>query len=175
VPLIAHSDLPTFSRLKEMGMTALTPDRATRQDFRELHVGLLNMMPDAALEATERQFFHLVGQSSQIAQFYIHPFTLNEIERGEKASRHIARYYQDFEQIKEQGLDALIITGANVGQPDLQLEPFWEPLKKIVDWSYDNVTSILCSCLATHAVLESRYGKKDGHWDSSAGAYFPTR
>ena len=160
MPLIAHSDLPTFSRLEQMGTTVLTPDRATKQDFRELHVGLLNMMPDAALEATERQFFRLVGQSSQIAQFYIHPFTLKEIERGEKARKHIEKFYEDFEQIQDQGLDALIITGANVSQPDLTLEPFWHPLKKIVDWAYDNVTSTLCSCLATHAVLESRYGQK---------------
>lgn len=160
MPLIAHSGLPTFERLAKTGMTVLTPERAIKQDFRELHVGLLNMMPDAALEATERQFFRLVGQSSQIAQFYIHPFTLPELPRGEKAMAHIAAHYEDFEQIKAQGLDALIITGANVGQPDLTLEPFWEPLKEIVDWAWHNVTSTLCSCLATHAVLESRYGKK---------------
>ncbi len=160
MPLIAHSELPTFSRLEQMGMTVLTPARAVHQDFRELHVGLLNMMPDGALEATERQFFRLVGQSSQIAQFYIHPFTLKEIERGEKAARHIEKFYEDFEQIQEEGLDALIITGANVGQPDLTKEPFWDPLAKIVEWAHENVTSTLCSCLATHAVLESRYGQK---------------
>ncbi|MGD2119745.1 MAG: homoserine O-succinyltransferase [Chromatiales bacterium] len=160
MPLIAHSELPTFKRLEQAGMTVLPPDRAIHQDFRELHVGLLNMMPDAALEATERQFFRLVGQSSQIAQFYIHPFTLTEIERSDKAQQHIDRYYDSFELVKEQGLDALIITGANVSQPDLTLEPFWKPLKTVFDWAYENVTSTLCSCLATHAVLEARYGKK---------------
>jgi homoserine O-succinyltransferase len=30
----------------------------------------------------------------------------------------------------------------------------------VIDWAYDNVTSTLCSCLATHAVLQFRYGKK---------------
>lgn len=160
MPLIAHSGLPTFTRLEQNGMAVLTPDRAHKQDFRELHVGLLNMMPDAAIEATERQFFRLVGQSSQIAQFYIHPFTINTIQRGEKAQKHIDAFYEDFEQIQEEGLDALIITGANVEQTDLTNEAFWEPLKQIVDWAYDNVTSILCSCLATHAVLESRFGQK---------------
>ncbi len=41
----------------------VTPlERAIHQDIRELHIGLLNMMPDAALEATERQFFRLVGR-----------------------------------------------------------------------------------------------------------------
>ena len=48
-------------------------------------------------------------------------------------------------------------------QPDLALEPFWKPLNKVIDWAYDNVTSTLCSCLATHAVLQFRYGKKRRH------------
>jgi homoserine O-succinyltransferase len=160
MPLIAHTGLPTYSRLKEMGMTVLSPDRAHHQDFRELHVGLLNMMPDAALEATERQFFRLVGQSSQVAQFYIHPFTLDVIQRGDKARQHINDYYETFDEIRNSGLDALIITGANVEQTDLTLEAFWQPLKEVVDWAFENVTSTLCSCLTTHAVLESHYGKK---------------
>jgi len=44
-----------------------------QQDIREIHIGLLNMMPDAALEATERQFFRLISESNQIAQFHVHP------------------------------------------------------------------------------------------------------
>lgn len=160
MPLVAHSQLPTFTRLMQEGDSVLTPERAARQDIREMHIGLLNMMPDAALEATERQFFRLVGESNQIAQFYLHPFTLPELPRGEKAAAHIAQHYDRFETLKEKGLDALIITGANVTQPDLALEPFWQPLGEVIEWAYDNVTSTLCSCLATHAVLQLRYGQK---------------
>jgi homoserine O-succinyltransferase len=43
------------------------------------------MMPDAALAATERQFFRLVGESNPIAQFYVHPFTLGELDRSREA------------------------------------------------------------------------------------------
>ncbi len=160
MPLVAHSPLPTFERLLREGHSVLTPERARGQDIREMHVGLLNMMPDAALEATERQFFRLVGESNQIAQFYLHPFTLDTLPRGEKARAHIDRYYDRFEQLQEEGLDALIITGANVTQPDLALEPFWEPLGEVVQWAWENVTSTLCSCLATHAVLQMRHGQK---------------
>ncbi len=160
MPLIAHSNLPSFVRLKDEGETILSKDRANNQAIRELHIGLLNMMPDAALEATERQFFRLVGHSNQIAQFYLHPFTLSSIKRGEKTSKHVKQHYQTFANIKAQGLDALIITGAHVEQADLQKAPFYKELKEVVDWSYDHVTSTLCSCLATHAVLEFRYGQK---------------
>ena len=85
MPIVAHNDLPTLQRLRSDGTTIVLPaERAANQDIRELHIGLLNMMPDAALEATERQFFRLVGESNPIAQFYVHPFTLDAIPRGEK-------------------------------------------------------------------------------------------
>ena len=160
MPLIAHSKLPSFKRLKNQGETILSKGRAEHQAIRELHIGLLNMMPDAALEATERQFFRLVGHSNQIAQFYMHPFSLTSIKRGPKASEHLKTHYKTFDEIKSQGLDALIISGANVSATDLQLAPFYDQLKEVVDWSYENVTSTLCSCLATHAVLEFKYGQK---------------
>ena len=160
MPLIAHSSLPSFERLEKQGETILSKERASHQDIRELHIGLLNMMPDAALEATERQFFRLVGHSNQVAQFYIHPFSLSSIIRGEYASRHIKEHYKTFDEIKLQGLDALIISGANVSSPGLNQAPFYKQLRQVVEWSFENVTSTLCSCLATHAVLEFKYSQK---------------
>jgi len=160
MPLVAYKELPTFKRLQDEGRTILPPERAKHQDIRELHIGLLNMMPDAALEATERQFFRLVGESNQIAQLYIHPFSLPELERSKKTNTYIDHYYEPFEKLKEDGLDALIVTGANVSQPDLELEPFWKPLQDVMEWAWDNVTSTMCSCLATHAVMQSKYGQK---------------
>jgi homoserine O-succinyltransferase len=160
MPLVSHNDLPTFNRLRQNGQTILQPTRASQQDIRELHIGLLNMMPDAALEATERQFFQLVGESNPIAQFYVHPFTLDELPRGEKARAHIDKFYEPFDKIREDGLDALIITGANVTHPDLAQEPFWEPLSDVVNWAHENVTSTICSCLATHAVLQHSHKQK---------------
>jgi len=157
MPLVADTDLPSFIRLREEGETVLARDSAVHQDIRELHIGLLNMMPDKALEATERQFFRLIGESNQIAQFYIHPFTIKEVVREAGGRAHVQRFYKTFEQIKEEGLDALIISGALPG-PDLSRLLFWKPLIEIIDWAYDNVTSTLCSCLATHAVLQFRHG-----------------
>ncbi len=160
MPLVAHNELPTFQRLRAEGMSVLPPGRASQQDIRELHVGLLNMMPDAALAATERQFFRLVGESNPIAQFYVHPFTLAELDRGRQAQQHIEAFYEPFDKIREEGLDALIVTGANVIGPELAGQPFWKPLISVIDWATENVTSTLCSCLATHAVLQFRYGQK---------------
>ncbi len=159
MPLVAHNSLPTFERLRRDGITVLSTGRAAGQTIRELHIGLLNMMPDAAIEATERQFYRLVGESNPIAQFYMHPFTLPTLPRGAKAQAHIAQFYESFDEIRAKGLDALIITGANVTHPNLADEPFWQPLIEVIDWAWDNVTSTLCSCLATHAVMQFRHGQ----------------
>jgi homoserine O-succinyltransferase len=51
-----------------------------------------------------------------------------------------------------------MITGANVVNPSLDQEPFWEPLVQVIKWAQDNVASTLCSCLATHALFKHLYG-----------------
>ena len=175
MPLVANSALPSFGRLRQEGELVIPGDEALRQDIRELHIGLLNMMPDSALEATERQFFRLIGESNQIAQFYIHPFTLEQLERSAEGREHVDNYYISFDEVKEQGLDALIITGANVVGTELSEQPFWEPLIGILDWAYENVASTLCSCLATHAVLQFRYGQKRTPLPAKYWGVFPHR
>ncbi|MEL6721716.1 MAG: homoserine O-succinyltransferase [Pseudomonadota bacterium] len=160
MPIIAHSALPTFTRMQAEGIHVLAPHRAQRQQIRELHIGLLNMMPDEALQATERQFLRLIGESNPVAQFHVHPFSLPQIVRHAETQAYIDRYYDTFDHLRDEGLDALIITGANVQGTELSAQPFWQPLQTVLDWAADTVTSTLCSCLATHAVLQSRYQQK---------------
>ena len=154
MPLVEHSSLPTFRDLRQQGQTVLALDDARRQDIRALHVGLLNMMPDAAFQVTEQQFMRLVGGSNQIAQFYVHPFTVAGLPRSAATQAYIDRNYEDIASIYADGLDALIITGANVANPRLDLEPFYQPLTEVIGWASDNVTSVLCSCLSTHALMK---------------------
>lgn len=158
MPIVAHTPLPAYDMLRTRGHDVLPLDAALTQDIRELHIGLLNMMPDAAVKVTEQQYLRLIGAANQIVQFYVHPFSIPGLERGDEIQAYVDQYYAQFEQLKAQGLDALIITGANVANPKLELEPFWEPLEAVVDWAADNVTSILCSCLATHALVKMRHG-----------------
>ncbi len=169
MPLIQNSDLPTFERLLAEGQEVLTPQRAVHQDIRELHIGILNMMPDAALEATERQFMRLVGSCNRIAQFHVHLFSFPEIPRGAKAQAHVDRYYENFSDLRSEGLDALILSGANPALPRIEEEPYWEPLLEVVDWARENTCSVMCSCLATHAVVQHvwgihRYKLADKRW-----------
>lgn len=160
MPLVSHFPLPTFAELRERGHQVLDLNQAHCQDIRELHIGLLNMMPDAAFQVTERQYLGLIGSCNQIVQFYIHPFTVDGLDRDLATASYIERYYTSFSELQRSGLDALIITGANVTNPDLSREPFWEPLRDVVEWAQQTVTSVMCSCLASHALIEMLYGVK---------------
>ena len=92
-----------------MSRLLLSSDRARHQDFREKNIGFLNIMPDAALQATERQFFRLIGSCKLIAQFYVHPFTISGIPRIGEAIAHVDEYYEGFADLQAQGLVALIV------------------------------------------------------------------
>lgn len=158
MPIVAHSSLPSFGELRSRGQEVLSAEEARTQDIRELHIGLLNMMPDAALQVTERQFIRLAGSAGQIVQLYVHPFTVPGLERDDATQAYIDEHYASFDDLREEGLDALIVTGANVSNPALDLETFWDPLVEVMAWATSNVTSVLCSCLATHALLQHFHG-----------------
>ncbi len=167
--LVAHTNLPTFESLRKQGQNVLTLERAQAQDIRELHIGLLNMMPDTALRVTEQQYMRLVGSCNQIVQFYVHPFSVPGLPRSPETQAYIDEFYADFDQLRETGLDALIISGANVTEPSIESEPFWNPLQEVIGWAAEHVTSILCSCLASHALVKflyqiDRHGLSDKQW-----------
>lgn len=161
MPIVKRSDLPTYDRLIKEGRPILPSDRALQQDIRELHIGFLNMMPDAAIEATERQWFRLIGEANRVAQIYIHPFNLPVVERGPEASEHINKYYEPFEKLQEDGLDALIVTGANEEtNPHVSNLENWGPLKEALAWAHNNVASTICSCIAAHGLMTYNHDQK---------------
>jgi len=117
-------------------------------------IALLNMMPDAALKATDLQFARLLAHHKHIN---LHKFTYPEIVRSEKAATYVRNNYQSENQIKSLAPDALIITGTNVSNPNLETQCFWEPLRETMRWAKNATRSTLCSCLASHAVMQFRY------------------
>lgn len=154
--LVVDSGLPAFETLRGEGVPLTLPGEAGRG----VRVGLLNLMPDAALRATDRQFIRLLSTAAEEVDIWVRPFTVAAEHRGEEARAHVSRYFQTFAQVREAGVDALIVTGANPAQDDLERETFWEGLSDVLDWAVAETTSILCSCLATHAVLQKHRGMR---------------
>ena len=175
MPIVANTELPSFERFRREGGVVLSLERAGSQDIREMHIGLMNNMPDAALEPTERQFLRLIGGCNRIAQFHIYPFSPPQVPRGTEAREHIEKYYYDFDQLKEEGLDALIVSGANPVCDQLPDEAFWDPMCEVLDWAVENVTSTLCACLATHAAFLHFHGIERQPLPAKRWGVFPHR
>jgi len=110
-----------------------------------MDIALLNIMPDPALKATDRQLRNLLANQNGV---HLHPFTFPEVPRGEKAAAYIKENYQSQSQVLALDPDAIFITGTNVIDPRLETQCFWDPLIKLMDWSQKNTRSTLCSCLA---------------------------
>ena len=158
MPLVAHSGLPAFATLRDDGIAVVPAEQVSDFDLPALRIGLLNMMPDAALQATERQFLRLVAAYGSSANLYVYPFALQAEHRSEIATTHIDTHYSSFSKLRDQDLHALIITGANPITDDIAGEVFWPSLLEVIEWGRTHVRSTLCSCLATHAVLHEYYG-----------------
>ncbi|HSM44052.1 MAG TPA: homoserine O-succinyltransferase [Acidimicrobiia bacterium] len=156
--LVVNSSLPAFETMQDEGVTVVVPEDAGGRP--SVSVGLLNLMPDAALRATDRQFVRLVSAAADDLDLWVYPFTVAAEHRGEEARRHVDDHYATFDQVASRGVDALIVTGANPAQDRLELETFWGGLGKVLDWAVGETKSVLCSCLATHAVLQKYRGMK---------------
>lgn len=155
MPLLATSDLPAFASLKDEGVDVVSPDQASTE-LPFLSVGLLNLMPDSALRATDRQFIRLASAVASQTNLVVVPFTVAAEARGSEARAYVDSFYSSFGAVKSQGLDALIISGANPAQPNLADESFWPGLLAVIDWAEAETSGVVCSCLATHAVLQHR-------------------
>jgi homoserine O-succinyltransferase len=119
-----------------------------------LEIALVNNMPDAALQTSERQFTSLIeeaagGDFDVSVSFYALP----GVPRGETARTAMSERYANVAALKAAGTDGLIVTGAEPVAANLRDEPYWDELADLVDWARTNTVSALWSCLAAHAAV----------------------
>jgi homoserine O-succinyltransferase len=126
---------------------------AFRDRGKRLRIGLVNNMPDAALEATERQFSEALARASDDFDIELSLWSLDSLDRKFETRRAMAGLYRPARELRGAERDALIVTGAEPRAPDLREEPYWDELAALLDWSRARVTSTLLSCLAAHAAV----------------------
>ncbi len=148
MPLCSNSKNCTHSRQQ-----ATQTLGGTAAGARCIRVGLINNMPDAALEATERQFRALLASASDGITVRLSLYALPDVPRTEAGKRHIADSYSNVEDLWDSHLDGLIVTGAEPRTVNLTDEPYWEGLSRVLDWARDHTRSTVFSCLAAHAAV----------------------
>lgn len=132
-------------------------ETALQQRPNELTIGLVNNMPDSALEATERQFISLLESAAGTIPIRFSLYAFKEIPRGEHAARQIQARYAGVEELwnpsRNPHLDAIIVTGREPLAPNLNEEPYWASFTRLLDWARENTLSSIWSCLAAHAAV----------------------
>lgn len=117
-------------------------------------IGLLNNMPDSALEATENQFAALLGGAAGPYSVRLRLSYLPEVPRGPAALEHIERSYWRLEELLRHRPDALIVTGTEPRAPALCDEPYWARFCEVLQWAERHTISSIWSCLAAHAAVQ---------------------
>lgn len=121
----------------------------------EVVIGLVNNMPDAALEATEAQFSGLLNTAADSLHVRLRLSFLPEVPRGPAGMEHLrGGLYWPLEALLGAPLDALIVTGMEPRAPLLKDEPYWERMGQLLQWADTNTTSSIWSCLAAHVAVE---------------------
>mgnify|MGYP002570787376 FL=1 len=67
-------------------------------------------------------------------------------------------FYQEFDQIKDENYDGMIITGAPVEMMPYEEVEYWDELCEIMEWSKSHVHSTFHICWGAQAGLYYHYG-----------------
>ena len=156
MPIRIDDELPAKQNLEIENIFVMSKSRANMQDIRPLKIIILNLMP-TKLE-TETQLLRLLSNSP--LQLDI-DFPQVKSHKAKNVSRiHMAKFYNTFDDIKDNKYDGMIITGAPVEQLEFEQVDYWEELCMIMEWSKKNVYSTFHICWGAQAGLYYHYGIK---------------
>lgn len=153
MPIRIPDALPATSVLQQENVFVMTETRALHQDIRPLKVVLLNLMPKKI--ETENQIMRLLSNSP--LQVDITLLRIDKRESKNTPKEHLNSFYRDFEEIRNNNYDGLIITGAPLGLVAFEDVVYWPAVDEIIQWSRKHVTSTLFLCWAAQAGLKSLY------------------
>jgi homoserine O-succinyltransferase/O-acetyltransferase len=123
-----------------------------------MRIGLINNMPDAALQSTEAQFRGLLEAAAGEHQISVRLSSFPELPRGAEALERIREHYWPIEELLEEPLEGLIVTGTEPRAPQLKDEPYWGRFGDLLEWAQNHTAASIWSCLAAHAAVETLDG-----------------
>ncbi len=154
MPLNLPDKLPAIELLKEENIFVIDNSRATQQDIRPLRIAILNLMPLKI--TTETDLIRLLSNTP--LQVEISFMKIKSHTSKNTPIEHMKAFYTDFEKMRNEKYDGMIVTGAPVEQIDFEEVTYWNELTDIFDWSRTHVTSTLYICWAAYAGLYYHYG-----------------
>ncbi|MGG7212415.1 homoserine O-acetyltransferase MetA [Clostridium nigeriense] len=169
MPIKIPKELPAFTVLSDENIFVMNVERAQTQDIRPLKIAILNLMP-IKIQAENQLLRYLSNTPIQVEikllQTKTHTSQNTPIE-------HLEKFYNYFDEVKDQKFDGLIITGAPVETMEFEEVDYWNELKEIMEWSKKNVFSTLHICWGAQAALYYHYNIRKKTLEKKIFGVFP--
>lgn len=154
MPIKTQNDLPAKEILEKENVFVMDENRAVHQNIRQLEIAIVNLMP--LKEETELQI--LRSLSNTPLQVNVTFITTKSHESTHTSVSHLNKFYQTFDEVKNQKFDGLIITGAPVELMEYEEVDYWDEICQIMEWSKGHAFSTLHLCWGAQAGLYYHYG-----------------
>ncbi|MBR0275943.1 MAG: homoserine O-succinyltransferase [Prevotella sp.] len=154
MPLRLPDKLPAIELLKQENIFVMDDTRAHTQDIRPLRIAILNLMPLKV--TTETDLIRLLSNTP--LQLEISFMKLKSHTPKNTPIEHMMMFYRDFEEMRQEKYDGMIITGAPVETLNFEDVNYWDEMTSIFAWARTHVTSTLYICWAAQAGLYYYYG-----------------
>ena len=156
MPIKTQGDLPAKEILETENIFVMDETRALSQEIRPLQICILNLMP--VKQETELQLLRALSNTPlQVDVTFMKMDTHVSINTS---ANHINKFYNTFEELKENKYDGMIITGAPVEQIEYEEVDYWPELCNIMEWTKTHVTSTFHICWGAQAGIYYHYGLK---------------
>ena len=139
MPLRLPDRLPAIDILKKENIFVMDNTRATTQDIRPLRIAILNLMPLKI--TTETDLIRLLSNTP--LQIDIDFMKLKSHTSKNTPIEHMMMFYRDFEEMKDEKYDGMIVTGAPIELYDYKDVSYWDEITTIFEWAKTHVTSTL--------------------------------
>ena len=156
MPIKIQNDLPAREILEKENIFVVDEKRALHQDIRPLQICILNLMP--LKEDTELQLLRALSNTP--LQIDVSFMRVSSHQALNTSPNHLNRFYNTWEELKDNTYDGMIITGAPVEQLSFEEVDYWDELCRIFEWTKENVTSTFHICWGAQAGLYYHYGLK---------------
>ena len=154
MPLRLPDKLPAIELLKKENIFVMDNSRATTQDIRPLRIVILNLMPLKI--TTETDLVRLLSNTP--LQLEISFMKLKSHTPKNTPIEHMMMFYRDFEDMRDEKFDGMIVTGAPVETYDYEEVTYWDEISTILKWARTHVMSTMYICWAAQAGLYCHYG-----------------
>ena len=156
MPIKIQNDLPVREILEKENIFVVEENRALHQDIRPLQICILNLMP--LKEDTELQLLRALSNTP--LQIDVSFMRVSSHQALNTSPNHLNRFYNTWDELKDNTYDGMIITGAPVEQLQFEEVDYWKELCNIFEWTKTNVTSTFHICWGAQAGLYYHYGLK---------------